>query len=159
MTHTHTPSLLPGVALTDLLSHGAQARTQQAITLDKAIKPSFDEKATPEASATPEDRENLDSSMIDHLSDNASDLLNAHFPPMGVPGSMYRRQADSSRSFGKQLATSDWEWKDLALAVVLYGLAGIGFMTIMYDGVEAIGGFLLQAGAHLMDEVMLALDV
>ncbi|ROW07050.1 hypothetical protein VPNG_06592 [Cytospora leucostoma] len=136
-----------------------KARTQQALTLGSAIKPSFDENAAPEARATLEERKNLDSSMIDHLSDNASDLLNANFPPMGVPGSMYRRQADFSRSFGKQLATSDWKWKDLALAIVFYGLAGIGFMTIMCDGVGAIGGFLLQAGAHLMHEIMLALDV
>ncbi|KAK7741882.1 hypothetical protein SLS53_004949 [Cytospora paraplurivora] len=136
----------------------AAARTQQALTLDEAIKPYFGENATSKARATPEDRKDLDSSMIDHLSDNASDLLNANFPPMGVPGSMYRRQADLSRSFGKQLATSDWKWKDLALAVVFYGLAGIGFITIMCDGIEAIGGFLLQAGAHLMHEIMLALD-
>lgn len=89
----------------------------------------------------------------DHLSDHASDLLNARFPPMTVPGPTLSRH---QTQFSTQQRQS-YDWKDVSTATAFYGSAAVGFSVIMWDGLKAIGGMLLEAGNQLIHEGLLLL--
>lgn len=97
----------------------------------------------------------MDGPNADHLSDQASDLLNARFPPMSVPGAIPCRQTSFFQSLGRQRPAPGW--KDVGIATALYGSAAFGFGVIMWDGLEAMGGLLVEAGTRLMYEGMLRL--
>ncbi|KUI61728.1 hypothetical protein VP1G_08865 [Cytospora mali] len=133
----------------------AHAQQQQPSTPEKANQSFSDEDVTPKAMATLKDLEHIDDPATCHLADQASDLLNARFPALSVPGSMPRRQSDFFRSFGRPLPTYDW--KDVAIASLVYGSAAFGFSVIMCDGVKAIGGLIEGVGNYLLYEMMLLL--
>ncbi|ROV86974.1 hypothetical protein VSDG_10080 [Cytospora chrysosperma] len=139
-------------------------RQQQASTSEEANKLSADlddadakaTEMTMEMDLTIfRDHQYINGPSTDHLSDQASDLLNARFPPMSVPGSMPRRQTNFFRSLGRQRPA--YGWTDVGIATAFYGSAVFGFCVIMRDGLEAVGGLLEEAGRGLVYEVLLRL--
>ncbi|KUI63591.1 hypothetical protein VM1G_10347 [Cytospora mali] len=131
------------------------AQQQQPSTPEKADRSFSDEDVTPKAMATSKGLKHIDDPATDHLADQASDQLNARFSALPVPGSMPRRQTDFFRSFGRPLPTYDW--KDVAIASLVYGSAAFGFFVILRDGVTAIGGLIVGVGNYLLYEMMLLL--
>jgi hypothetical protein len=127
-------------------------RQQQASTSEEAMEMAMDMDMT-----ISKDLQYINGPRTDHLSDQASDLLNARFPPMSVPGSMPRRQTSFFRSLGRQRPV--YGWTDVGIATAFYGSALFGFGVIMRDGLEAVGGLLEEAGRGLLYEVLLRLGL
>lgn len=135
-------------------------RQQQASTSEEANKLPSDLKGA-DAKAMDmtisKDLQYINGPSTDHLSDQASDLLNARFPPMSIPGSMPRRQTNFFSSLGRQRPA--YGWTDVGIATAFYGSAVFGFCVIMRDGLEAVGGLLEEAGRGLLYEVLLRLGL
>ncbi|ROV87122.1 hypothetical protein VMCG_10734 [Cytospora schulzeri] len=132
-----------------------RSQEQQPSASEKAIKHSSDKDSNSEAMKTFKCLEYIDSPNPEHLDDYASDLLSLRFPPMSVPGSISRRQTDFFRSSGQQPPA--YGWKDVTIATVFYGSAAFGFGVIMWDGLKATGGLLVDAGTHLLYEGLMRL--
>lgn len=139
-------------------------RQQQTSTSEEANKLSSDlkdadakamEMAMEMEMTISKDFRNINGPSTDHLSDQASDLLNARGPTMSVPGSMPRRQTNFFRSLGWQRPA--YGWTDVGIATAFYGSAVFGFCVIIRDGLEAVGGLLEEAGRGLVYEVLLRL--
>lgn len=139
-------------------AHLQAQQQQQSRTSEEVNTSLFNKDVTFKAPLASKDLENIDWPATDHLANPGSDLLNAQVPPMSVPGAMPRRQSDFFRNSGQQQRPA-YDWKDIVIATATYGSAAVGFAVIMCDGARTIGGFLAEAGADLLNEIMGRLGV